>query len=52
MKCKECDTELVWSFSRDIKYKNERDEEESEFSSFFTFTCPECQSSVELYNPK
>ena len=52
MKCKECDTELVWSFSRDIKYENKKDEEESEFSSFFTFTCPECQSSVELYNPK
>ena len=46
MKCRKCNAELIMSNNDDLE------DDESEFSSFFTFTCPECQSSVELYNPK
>ena len=51
MKCRHCNTELIWSADHNMKDELP-DGEESEYDLFSTLKCPKCQSYIELYNPK
>lgn len=51
MKCRHCNTELIWSADHNMKDVL-LDREKSEYDLFSTLKCPKCQSCIELYNPK
>ena len=50
MNCWHCGTELIWGADHDMEDVN--DGEESEYDFFSNFTCPKCQSYVEVYHHK
>ena len=49
MNCWHCNTELIWGADFDMEDIN--DGEESEYDFYSTFTCPKCESYVEVYYP-
>ena len=50
MNCWHCGTELIWGADHDMEDVN--DGEESEYDFFSNFTCPKCQSFVQVYYPR
>jgi len=45
MKCLYCNTELIWGGDNDI-------EENVKFILVTNFSCPKCESHVDVYKPK
>ena len=50
MKCWHCNTELTWVGNYSIEELS--DGKESEYDFFSKFTCPKCQSYVEVFHHK
>ena len=50
MNCWHCGTELIWGADFDMEDMN--DGEESEYDFWSSFTCPKCQSYVEVFHHK
>ena len=48
MNCWHCGTEVIWGADFDMEDVN--DGEESEYDFFSTFTCPKCESYIEVYH--